>query len=297
MPELTYTSTLVATLGGQPQVVTFTLDLLLRRGETISEVIVIHPRASQPRLRHALDCLNAEFIGDRYSIDGHIINCHFRPKILELDHIPLDDITDNTAAKGTRDTIYSFFEELKQQPRHIHLSVSGGRRLMSLLAISAAQLKFGSFDHIWHIYTPEHIQKLVKEGQQMHVPANAGVNLIEVPFLPIADYVPFIAQPYHSAEAAEHARKAQMEAQERSRCTSFVLQARPRQLEVLKGLAAGLTIQEIADQLGRSIKTIYNHRDSLIYLCAKVWDPSEYGPFDQRFLQRRFSRYFEENSK
>ena len=297
MPELTYIQTLVATLGGQPQVVTFTLDLLLRHGVTIGEVIVIHPRATQPRLRHAIDCLNAEFAGDRYRIDGHLINCHFRPKILELDHIPLDDITDNTSAKGTRDTIYSFFEELKQQPRHIHLSVTGGRRLMSLLAISAAQLKFDSFDHIWHIYTPESVKAQVKEGAQMHVPPTSGVNLIEVPFFPIADYVPFLSQPFSSAQAAQQAGKAQMDAQERARCEAFIQKITPRQLETLRGIAAGFTIQEIADQLCLSIKTVYNHRDKLLDVCAKVWDISEHGPFDHRFLYRHFSRYFETESR
>jgi hypothetical protein len=44
--------TLVATLGGQPQIVTFTLDLLLRRGIPIYEVIVVHP-ASSPHLQQS----------------------------------------------------------------------------------------------------------------------------------------------------------------------------------------------------------------------------------------------------
>ncbi|HZU70951.1 MAG TPA: CRISPR-associated ring nuclease [Ktedonobacteraceae bacterium] len=293
MPELNYIQTLVATLGGQPQVVTFTLDLLLRHGVTIGEVIVILPRAAQPRLRHALDCLHAEFPDDHYQIDGRIINCPFRPKILELDHIPLDDITDNTSAKGTRDTIYSFFEELKQQPRHIHLSVTGGRRLMALLAISAAQLKFDSFDHIWHIYTPEAIKAQVRDGAQMHVPPDARVNLIEMPFFPIADYVPLLAQSFPSAQAAQQAGKARMDAQEHARCEAFIQKITHRQFDVLRGIADGLTAQEIADRLCLSIKTVYSHRDKLLDTCAQVWDSADYGPFDQRFLYRHFSRYFE----
>jgi len=120
MPELKYTHTLLATLGGQPQVVTFTLDLLLRRDYPISEVIVIHPNAAQQRLQRSLERLNAEFISDNYQFEGHAHTCHFRPKVLELDHTPLDDISDSTSAKGTRETIYRFIQELKQQPRHIH---------------------------------------------------------------------------------------------------------------------------------------------------------------------------------
>jgi CRISPR-associated protein Csx14 len=55
-----YKHTLVATLGGQPQIVTFTLDLLLKRGIPISEVVVVHPAAS-PRIQQSLERLNAEF--------------------------------------------------------------------------------------------------------------------------------------------------------------------------------------------------------------------------------------------
>src|SRR5437588_11828076 len=89
--------------------------------------------------------------------------------------------SDSTSAKGTRETVYRFIQEMKQQPRHIHLSVTGGRRLMALLAISAAQLLFDPFDHIWHIYTPEHIKERVKDGTCRHVPPDTDVNLIEVP--------------------------------------------------------------------------------------------------------------------
>ena len=64
MPD--HTHILLATLGGQPQVVTFTLDLLLNEGFPINEVMVIHPKASQPRLQRSLACLSAEFVGDYY---------------------------------------------------------------------------------------------------------------------------------------------------------------------------------------------------------------------------------------
>ena len=157
MPEPKYIHTLLATLGGQPQVVTFTLDLLLRRDFPISEVIVIHPHAVQKRLQHSLEQLGSEFAGDCYHFDRKTLTCRFRLKVLELDATPLDDIADSTGAKGARETIYRFIQELKRQPRHIHLSVTGGRRLMALMAISAAQLKFDPFDHIWHIYTPEQL--------------------------------------------------------------------------------------------------------------------------------------------
>src|ERR1700693_3449524 len=99
-----YKHTLVATLGGQPQVVTFTLDLLLRRGIPIYEVIVVHP-ASSPHLQRSLERLNAEFIGDRYSFEGKNLTIHLRPQVLRRYDTIIEDIVDETTASGALDTI------------------------------------------------------------------------------------------------------------------------------------------------------------------------------------------------
>ena len=143
-----YVHTLLATLGGQPQVVTFTLDLLLQRGFPISEVILVHPEASHPRLQHALDCLNAEFIGDRYQVSGQTI--HLRSHILLLDDEPLDDIVDEVSADGVLNTIHQLIRSLKRQHRCNHLSITGGRRLMSSIATQAPLLNITHSDHVWH---------------------------------------------------------------------------------------------------------------------------------------------------
>ncbi|RME97590.1 MAG: histidine kinase, partial [Chloroflexi bacterium] len=59
-------STLICTLGGQPQIVTFALDWLLRHGSHIRDVYAIHLSPADPRISHALKCLSAEFAGNRY---------------------------------------------------------------------------------------------------------------------------------------------------------------------------------------------------------------------------------------
>jgi CRISPR-associated protein Csx14 len=154
-----YTHTLIATLGGQPQVVTFTLDHLLEQGFPIREIYVGHPEASQPRLQRSLTLLSGEFAGDCYRFNGHTL--HFRSQILLLDDDPLNDITNTASAYGTLNTIQHLICDLKRQRRHIHLSVTGGRRLMSLLALSVASLHFDHQDHIWHIYTPDALRERV----------------------------------------------------------------------------------------------------------------------------------------
>src|SRR3989442_1593630 len=149
-----YTHTLLATLGGQPQIVTFTLDLLLSNDFPISEVFVVHPKPDA-RLQHSLACLQSEFTDNRYRFGGRVISCRFGSRVVRLNNIPQGDITDNMSAIGVHETVYHLIRELKHERKCIvHLSVTGGRRIMGLLAMSAAQVNFKHGDHIWPIYTP-----------------------------------------------------------------------------------------------------------------------------------------------
>ena len=149
----TYIHTLLATLGGQPQVVTFTLDLLLQRGFPITEVVLVHPEASHPRLQHSLHCLNAEFVGDRYQVNGRTI--HLRSQVLRLDEEPLDDIVDEVSADGALNTIHKLIRSLKRQRRCIHLSITGGRRLMS-------STRLGKW--VWHCARSLHVLMIAMTG-------------------------------------------------------------------------------------------------------------------------------------
>lgn len=291
MPE--YTHTLVATLGGQPQIVTFTLDLLLQHGVPISEVIVIHPYASRPRLQHSLSCLHAEFVDDRYHFAGRTFTCRLRSETLELDREPLEDITDVTGAKGTRETIYQFIRKLKQQPRHIHLSVSGGRRLMALLAIAAAQLEFDPFDHIWHIYTSDALKEQVKDGKQMHVAPGAGVNLIEMPFIPLGDYAANIRPVANTAQAAQFTKQAQMEAELRARCKRVAQAITRRQYDTLRAFAAGQTPQQVAENLVISLSTVSSHLSEIFEECRIAWELPQSHRLTYHFLREHFAAYFE----
>ncbi|HZR42103.1 MAG TPA: CRISPR-associated ring nuclease [Ktedonobacteraceae bacterium] len=290
-----YTHTLLATLGGQPQVVTFTLDLLLQRGFPITEVVVIHPQASEKRLQHSLARLNAEFVGDQYCFNGRPLRCHLRTHILRLDEAPLEDITDDESATGTLDTIHNLICDLKRQHRHIHLSVTGGRRLMSLLALSAAFLLFDRHDHLWHIHTDDAIQQQVKDGAQMHVDPIGTIHLIEGPFVPWGAYFPNQLQSDGTARAQRLSQIAALDSQERQRCDSVVQQLSHRQLDVLRTFASGLSPQEVADHLAISIKTVDTHKTVLLSLCRNAWNKKPSEVLDYRFLQQAFANYFEDS--
>ena len=287
-----YTHTLLATLGGQPQVVTFTLDLLLQRGFSISEVIVVHPEASYPRLQHSLDCLNAEFVGDRYQVSGQTI--HLRSHVLHLNDEPLDDIVDEVSADGALNTIHHLIRSLKRQHRCIHLSITGGRRLMSSIATEAALLNFTHSDHIWHIYTPDPIQAQANAGTLMHVSPRDGVHLIERHFVPWGTYFSDLPQTISSAQEAIRFQKSKVDAQEQACCDRVVKQATDRQLDVLRAFAEGLNIQEVAERLCISTRTVDAHKTKLLELCREVWAIEQSASrLGFHFLYKTFAPYFD----
>jgi CRISPR-associated protein (TIGR02584 family) len=282
MPE--YTHTMMATLGGQPQVVTFTLDLLLRNHFPIREVFVIHPRATDPRIQHALDSLRAEFADNRYHVDDRIIECRFSSQVLRLDGTPLEDIVDETSANGAHQTIFGFIRELKQhQHRIMHLSVTGGRRVMSLLAVAAAQLTFNHMDHIWHIHTPNEFRRQANEGAIMHAFPKAGVRLIEVPFVPWGYYFPHLPQSPDTS--------FQVDPEEHKRCTRIIITLTESQRTTLRAFARGLNRRQVADELNLSIKTIDTHKTAIYEACRQEWSQ----PVDTHFLKDHFARYFDKD--
>ena len=280
---------LVATLGGQPQIVTFTLDLLLQRGFPISDVFVIHPlTSSQPRLQHALACLQAEFCGNYYQATPWTI--HFHSCVLELDNRPIDDISDDAHTDGTLNTIHQLIGDLKRQGYRIHLSISGGRRLMALLAISVASFNFDRHDHIWHLYTPESIKEQANEGAMMHVPSEAGVKLIQGPFVALGAHVYPLAQSFRNVEQEQRVR---LESEERTRCAEVLRTATAAQVKVLRAFAKGLLPQEVANELSIALVTVNSHKTALLSLCHNAWDITNDKRLDYHFLHNHFADYFQ----
>ncbi|HDN80422.1 MAG TPA: histidine kinase, partial [Chloroflexi bacterium] len=106
-------SILMATLGGQPQVVTFALDTLLEQGEDIREVYVIHLSPANPRIRRSLHKLSSEFSDDTYR--GR--KMRFRPIPVRLGAEVVPDIRSEVGANAAWQTVYNLLTELKKQRR------------------------------------------------------------------------------------------------------------------------------------------------------------------------------------
>jgi len=298
MSEPEYIHTLLATVGGQPQVVTFTLDLLLQRNIPISEVHVVHPATTHnPRMERSLQLLKDEFPDDHYS-NGQII--HFRNHVLHHNGLPLEEITDEASADDVLNTMHSLILNLKERHCIVHFSISGGRRLMPLLSLSAAILSFEREDRMWHIYTPPHVLERVEDGALMHVLPEDNVRLIPVPLARLsADVRSQLAAVHsHSPEtdppSATDIIRAQEEmaaAEEWEHCDHLIRQLTHRQFEVLQAFAHGLHPSEVAARLSISAPTVSTHTTVLLSLCREAWSIKARERLDYRFLQLKFGRH------
>ena len=294
MLEFEHPHILLATLGGKPEIVTFTLDLLLPKFP-ISEVIVIHP-ASHPRLAQAIERLSAEFVDDHYTFNGEQRIIHFRRYPLRSYGQPIEDIVDTDSANATLTAMDELIDDLKRRLAVIHFSISGGRRLMSFLSLSAALLNFTRRDHLWHICTPEAVKQRVWANGDMHVRPEDGVQLIEVPLARMAQpLLPLALDALHRHETESQSgqrpstdaknkseneprgierikvENEQAENEQRARCEQLIRMLTPAQRRVLRTFARKLAPQQVADQLGISVTTVSSHTTAIYLKIQDVW--------------------------
>lgn len=281
-------TTLIATLGGQPQVVTFALDALLAQQISISELIVLHFAPTSNRLHGSLSKLASEFEGGRYKKRP----LHFRPYPIQANSHQLDDIRDEVDANATWEAVNQLLIDLKNNHHNLHICMSGGRRILGLLTMSAAMLHFGHQDVLWHMYTPDEWQQKSKGGTLMHLPLDTGFQLIRVPMMPWGSYFPALralARPTISQEDVLSVPRAILDETEHRRCQSVLSRLTERQEDVLRTFAKGLNPQQVAAQLHISIKTVDSHKTIILAECRNEWDLPENGRLDYRFIPEKFS--------
>lgn len=279
---------MIATMGGQPQVVTFALDFLLARQFTISELLVLHLTEPAARVQAALDKLAIEFRDGFYQ--GKRLR--YRPYPVGLAR-PLPDIYDESDADAAWEAVHDLIARLKAERHTLHVCISGGRRILGLLTMSAAMLHFGHQDTLWHMYTPNDIRLQAQAGVIMHLPAGSGFRLIRVPMMPWGTYFPALrelSQPIRPGDVLASAR-AVMDAAEEKRCRSVIKRLTDRQLDVLRAFAQGLSPQRVAAQLHISIRTVDSHKTVILAECRNAWELPPDARLDYRFLAEKFEMF------
>lgn len=280
-------ATMIATLGGQPQVVTFALDALLAQGESIHEVLILHSSAQNPRIRQALMRLAAEFPQDRYQ--GHTIR--LRPVQITQGVEPLYDIHSEREAEVALTFVRSLITELKKQDRILHLCISGGRRMLALLITSAAALLCDERDNLWHMYMPDDVRQRAETQGFMHLSPEDTMQLIKVPLVPWGAYFPALRIMTQTPERAVAEQVGLLSAGDQVRCRQVYAALTPRQQETLSAFARGLSPQAVAEALTISLSTVNTHKTVILAECRVAWGFDEERWLDYHFLREHFSLF------
>ena len=280
-------STLIATVGGQPQVVTFMLDLLLERGELIDQVEIVY-LSSYMRTPFVFEQLEAEFKGDHYRTRP----CQLHRLPIRLDGEDLEDIRGAEDVEAVRQNFDLLLARVKGEGRCIHLGLSGGRRLLSLVALASAMQYLTPADSLWHLHIPPEFDQRSRNGRVMHAPASAGVRLLAVPYVPWVAFFPGLANLLkRSPQEMGEASLGWLEADERARCSRVWSALTPRQREALQAFAEGLSRKQAAERLGIALTTVDSHRKSILAECRLVWEAQAGVPFDDSLLQKDFGPF------
>lgn len=282
--------TIVTTMGGQAQVVTFALDWLLAQGAPISQVIVLHLSAQDPRVRRALEQLSTEFRGEQYLYAAQAMR--FRALAVTTANGALLDVRNEAAAEVTWQFVYQLLSDLKREGHRIDLCLAGGRRMMGLMALSAAMLLFGHQDRIFHLYTPDDLRQRAFEGAIRHAAPDGGVRLIQVPLVPWGAYFPSL-RDLSGVPAAQvvNTQIRQLDTQEQVRCRNVLLQLTERQRDVLRLLASGKTPQQTAEELSITLKTVDSHKTAILDFCRNEWQVLPETKLDFRFIRDKFQGF------
>ncbi len=269
----------LVTMGGQAQVVTFAVDGLLAMGELLSQVLVLHLSPEDLRVRRALAQLSAEFAGGQYG--GRPLE--FRRVPLHAQGRPLTAITNGAEAEAVWSLARDLLAELKAEGQALHLCIAGGPRLLALMLVTAAMLHCDHQDRCWHLYTPPEFLERAREGTILHAPPEAGVRLIPIPFAPWGVYFPalrVLARPPAAPTLTPG---------DAACCAAVWDRLTERQREVLRVLVFAPSLQDAAEQLGMTLKTLDSHKSQILAECRVAWGMPDGTHLTYHFLREKFS--------
>ncbi len=252
----------VATLGVEPQVITLTLDRLLDKGYRIGEVRVVHT-SSKP-VQHALSLVRREFDAGAYP------GIAFYPVPVEGDEGPIEDFRTSDDVGSLLRVLYREVRALRRAGYMVHLSISGGRKVMAVAGMVVAQLLFGPDDKVWHILT----ESWTPGGErQMHLPQGEPVWLVQVPVLRWTDSPAMLSAIAELGDPMEAIRRYEelVRSERMRRRREFVERwLTPAERQVVRLVCEGLDNTAIARRLQKSERTVA-HQLTTVYGKFADW--------------------------
>lgn len=272
---------LVATLGTEPQVITIALDYLIQTSHPIRETIVIY--TDSPNLSSGLTVLEKEFNTPQYAQ----IKLNLVPVTGRCG--PVEDFSCAEDVDALLRTFYRVIHGVKEHNGLVHLSISGGRKVMGTIGMVAAQFLFGPQDHAWYLFT-----RGWKPGDSRNMHYDAEMHsLIEVPVLRWDDSSLILGLSdfgnpvdlLHWQESASRLRRIK-------RSREFVehwLTGAEHQVVALA--CQGLDNDHIAAQLKKSIRTVANQLTT-VYSKLDEWLDFPESKVDRTTLLTELAPFF-----
>jgi hypothetical protein len=158
--------------------------------------------------------------------------------------------------------LYRTVAQLKRKGFRIHLSIAGGRKVMTAMGMVVAQLLLDEHDHVWHLLS----EGKLLQSKAMHAQRSDKVALVPVPVLRWS-LLPSTVQeiliwddPYRAIE-----RQRQLQQHQRWQLlNSFWQKLTSAEREVVKALVQhGGKAEVLAKRLNRSPKTVRNQLQSV----------------------------------
>ncbi len=271
---------LLASLGGQPQILTFTLDALLARGIRPQVVEVVFP-GGNPVYQAAFRRLQREFTRYQAYQSIPLQAC----SLTDRDGHPLPDLLSDLHLDEAWQQVRDRVRTLKAEGWRLHFSITGGRRALGLMLYAAAMTYGSPQDKVWHIYTPPEWLAQVKDGARMHLPQGT-VRLLEIPFVPWTAYFPGLRSLLEmSPEVLRRLMGEGLDEETQRRCARVWARLTPRQKDALRALATTETRAEAARAMGVDLDTLDSHRKAILRVCRAAWPEAR---VDLRFVRRVF---------
>jgi CRISPR-associated protein Csx14 len=277
-------ATMIATLGTEPQVVTIALDALLALNKQIGEVTVIY--TGSPAVEESLQILKDEF-----SSWPAYYQIQFRPRPVTVDQAQVQDFQTEEEIGGLLRILYTEIRRVRQNKHPVHLCLSGGRKIMGLIGMSAAQLLFGPEDRAWYLIT---------EGwhpgasRHLHALKTERIWLVPVPVLrwnEAGTLMQAVAELKDPQEVLAWYERLTRQAEERRKGEFIRHWLTPAESSVVELACRGFDNAAIAVRLGKKEQTVANqlHR---VYEKLREWLGFPAYNIDRNVLISQFVPYF-----
>lgn len=261
---------LLATLGSEPQVVSLAVQLLDRAGFALATVAVLHTDATRAPVRAAVDRLRAFFAPP-----------HAGPPLTLLP-IAIPDVLTPAQLDAFGTALYQHLHRFIAQGRPVHLLLAGGRKSMTMVGMTIAQMLLGPHDHVWYLHSDEELRLSGRPG----LAGEDEARLIAIPLPRQSPAPPLYARAF-LAETPAHAHALLAEDHQRRIRFFWDEELTPAEREVAQLSAAALIpVETVAARLHKSPKTVTNQ---LNVVYSKM--ESIFGLQPQIGLKREFLRY------